>query len=217
MLICCILFFTLLGAGSSSPVYAKSESFGLVSVGESSETTFGGMFVSNFTSPSDVGNITQISVYLATGGTSAKAVIYSDTNGAPDALLAQSANVSIDGTSGAWITFGISYSGTPNTPYWLGVLLSSAGTYYFAAGVSGKAIYSASVSDAPSTLTNGAANPNQNLSIYAVYTPPASGDQGGNWIPTVLLGIAVAGLIVAAIGAITLIRRKKLAAEASHS
>jgi hypothetical protein len=207
----CFVSSMLLLAALSSPVYAISSTFGYVSIGDLSATTFGGLIFSNVTSPSDLGTITQISVYLATGGTSAKAVIYSDNKGAPDVLLAQSANINIDGTSGTWATFEVQFAGTPNTPYWLGVLLIDAGTYYYASGVSDKAIYASSVSDAPSNFTEGTLSPNMDLSIYATYTPsstvPPPTDSG--WIQPTLLWVAVLSVIAAAIIAVILTFRKK--------
>jgi hypothetical protein len=213
MTLCAAAVFVMLTA-TLSTAFAASSSFGLVSVGDSSQATFGGIIVSNFTSPADLGNITQINVYLATGGTSAKAIIYSDHNGTPDALLTQSSEVTVDGTSGRWVSFDVSYIGKPNTTYWLGVLLSSAGTYYYASGVGGKALYSVSASDAPITFAAGTANLNEDLSVYAVYTPstasaPLPNDHGGGWVQTLLLAIAVAGVIVAAVATALVIRGRK--------
>lgn len=211
--LCALAVFVMLTA-TLSTTFAASSSFGHVSVGDSSQATFGGVFVSNVTSPADLGNITQIDVYLATGGTSAKAVIYSDHNGAPDALLTQSSEITVDGTSGRWVRFDVSYMGKPNTTYWLGVLFSSAGTYYYASGVGGKALYSAPASDAPSTFAAGTANLNEDLSVYAVYTSstssaPLPNGQGSDWVQTLLLVIAVAGVIVAAVAVALVLRGRK--------
>jgi hypothetical protein len=210
----CVAAVFLVLAATLSTVFAASSSFGLVSAGDSGQATFGGIFVSNFTSPADLGNITQINVYLATGGTQAKAVIYSDHNVAPDALLTQSSEVTIDGASGRWVSFDVSYMGKPNTTYWLGVLLSSAGTYYYASGVDGKTLYSASASDAPNTFAAGTANLNEDLSIYAVYTTatssaPLPNGQDNGWVQTLLLIIAVAGVIVAVVAAALVVRGRK--------
>jgi hypothetical protein len=193
----------LLGATTTFySVNALSSSFGHVGVGESSKTTFGGMLVSNFTSPSDLGNITQINVYLSSGGTSAKAVIYSDIGGTPNILLAQSSTLDLEGTSGRWVPFAISYLGTANTTYWLGVLFSSAGTYYYSSNVNGRAIYSSPVTDATNTFTEATLNPNENLSIYAVYTSSSSSNPRltkNSWVEPILLVVAISGLIVAII------------------
>jgi hypothetical protein len=157
-----------------STVYATPETFGVTSAGNSNVSTFGGLYVSNFTSPSNFGTITQISVYLATGGTSAEAVIFSDNNGRPGRLLAASSTVYQEGTSGSWVNFPVTYTGTPNTVYWFGILFFDAGTYYFAKGVSGEAIYSNSTSPgqaAPSTFPSGSYGPTDELSAYATYIP----------------------------------------------
>ena len=213
--VCVVLFaYLIVAAGLTSTVNAASASFGHVNVGSSNNSTFGGLFVCNFTSPQDLGNITQIEAYLATGGTLAKAVIYSDTNGAADVLLAQSAQINVDGTAGTWVSFDVSYAGSPNTVYWLGVLLVNAGTYYYSPGVAGRAIYSASAPDAPDQFLAGTANQTDDLSVYAVYTPaplqtPEPTDQGFGWLATPLLWIAVAGIIIVGIVAIVYFAAKK--------
>jgi hypothetical protein len=211
--ICFVLVLSLiLVCESSLFVQAAGSSFGYVSVGSSNKSTFGGLYVSNFTSPPDLGNITQIQVYLATGGTPAKAVIYSDKNGAPDALLAKSDETSITGTSGSWVSFSVSYAGSPNTVYWLGVVLVNAGTYYYSSGVSGRAVYSASETGAPSTFPSGNISLEDGLSIYAVYDPslaPASSEPNFNLVQTLLLLVAVVGLIVLAILAVVYLKTKK--------
>ncbi len=206
-----LLFFA--GATFAFPLaHALSLSFGNVGIGDSNKTTFGGMFVSNFTSPSDLGNITQINAYLATGGTLAQGVIYSDKNGAPDVLLAQSSDVDMEGTSGRWVRFDVSYHGDPNTTYWLGVLLSSAGTYYFSSNVNGRVTYSSTAIEASNTFPDGAANPNEYLSAYAVYTPFSSPPQSSNqsWIEPLLIVVAIVGLIIAAtVGVIVYAKRRR--------
>jgi hypothetical protein len=184
-----VLFVLLLSAtrvGISLTVYATSETFGATSVGNSNASTFGGLYVSNFTSPSNFGTVTQVSVYLTTGGTSAEALIFSDNNGRPGSLLAASSEVYQGGTSGSWVNFPVTYTGTPNAVYWFGILFFDAGTYYFATGVSGKAIYSNSTSPgpaAPSTFPSGSSIGTSELSAYATYIPI------GESIPTTTPGL----------------------------
>jgi hypothetical protein len=213
VVICFVLMSALILVGESSlSVQAAGSSFGYVSVGSSNKSTFGGLYVSNFTSPPALGNITQIQVYLATGGTPAKAVIYSDNNGAPDALLAKSDETSLTGTSGSWVTFSVSYSGSPNTVYWLGVVLVNAGTYYYSSGGNGRAIYSASETDTPNTLPSGNISLEDGLSVYAIYDPssaPASSEPNFNMVQTLILLVAVVGLIVVAILAVVYLKTKK--------
>ncbi len=206
------LGFLLFGVSTCLPgASAASPSFGHVSVGESIGTTFGGVYVSNFTSPSDLGTVTRINVYVATGGTYAKAVIYSDKNGAPDRLLAQSAEVSIEGTSGKWVNFDVSYSGSPSVVYWLGLFFASAGTYYYTSDISGKVLYSTAATEAPTTFNDGTATPGGDLSVYAEYNPSKSSStppQNSLWVQTILAVIAIV-MIILAIVAISVFRSTK--------
>ena len=206
--ICSIFFLLLILVGVFlSTVNAAQPSFGHLSVGSSSKASFGGVYVCNFTSPTNLGNITQIEAYLATGGSSVKAVIYSDDNGAPDVLLAESSEVRQEGTSGKWITFDVSYAGTPNTAYWIGIILLEAGTYYYTSRVIGKAVFFASESDAPSVFPEANSYPGEDLSIFASFLPRISSsskpsDQNIDWTQSVLMWVAIAGLVIAALLAI---------------
>jgi hypothetical protein len=210
MVVSILLVSLSMVGGSSMSGNATSEIFGYASVGDSNKETFGGIYLSNFTSPSRFGTISQISVYLATGGTSAKTVIYSDNNGKPGSLLAASAEVYQSGTSGRWVDFPVSYTGTPNTVYWLGVLFSNAGTYYFATGVSDKAIYFTTQPTATNTFPLGSYSPSRQLSIYATFTSsPTSPSQPVEWVPKLLYVIVIMGLIIAAVLAILLVNARK--------
>jgi len=210
MVVSILLVSPTMVGGSSLSGNATLKIFGYASVGNSNKETFGGIYLSNFTSPSRFGTISQISVYLATGGTSAKAVIYSDNNGKPGSLLAASAEAYQSGTSGRWVDFPVSYTGTPNTVYWIGILFSNAGTYYFATGVSDKAIYSASQPTATNMFPLGSSSPTCQLSVYATYTSsPTSPSQTIEWVPTLLYLIVIMGLIIAAVLAILLVNARK--------
>ena len=217
-----VLSFSAMLVRMPSAVYAAPETFGAVSVGNSNVSTFGGLYVSNFTSPSNFGNITQISVYLATGGTSAEAVIFSDNNGRPGRLLGASSTVYQEGTSGSWINFPVTYNGTPNTVYWFGILFFDAGTYYFAKGVSGEAIYSNSTfpgQAAPSTFPSGSYSPTDELSAYATYiphgehsptaTPRLSLSPSGLSTETIyeIVAAAIVSVLIAAV--VMMVKRKK--------
>lgn len=96
--------------------------FGYTTIGGSSGSSAHGppeLFVCLFTSPSDFGTATEMSIYLRHASTSsnAKAAIYSDSSG-PSALLASTAEQSIN-TTAAWRNFTISYVGAASTNYWL--------------------------------------------------------------------------------------------------
>ncbi len=196
-------------AEGSSTVSAQPSSFGYQQVGNSSSSTFGGLFVSNFTGPGDLGNITQIHIYLSTGGTLAQAVIYLDDNGEPGALLNSSAPVNVAGTSGKWVRFDVSYNGIPKLTYWIGVLLSGAATYYSTPDADGTAVYFAQASEAATLFPSGTVIPNETMSVYAVFSPSSSQDQNGDRLQTLLVGVMITGLILAVIVVIVLFVRKK--------
>lgn len=213
VVVCLVLLMSLMLVDGSLTVHAASPNFGYVGVGDSNSATFGGVYITNFTSPPNLGNITQIKAYLATGGASAKAVIYSDNQGKPENLLTESLEVSQSGTSGTWVSFDVSYVGSPDTVYWLGIVFLNAGTYYYGSGVNEKTIYSAPLSDTLNQFPAGQSAPTNELSIYAVYTPTsAPSDQNTTWLQTILFWTVIAGLIIAA-GAVAVVARAKKTAK----
>jgi hypothetical protein len=184
-------------ADLSASVHAFDSEFGNQNQGIYNASTFGGIFVSNFTSPADLGTINQILVYL----------------GMPDVLLATSEQVNLEGTSACWVSFDVSYVGTPNTVYWLGIVFQNAGTYYYT-DVSGKALYTATNIDASSQFFAGTADQPRSLSVYALYTSAASAtpDQSDfGWMRSTFFWVMVVGLAVAvtAVVAFVVYRRKK--------
>jgi hypothetical protein len=196
-----LLIVGSLTAGTGLPVHAQAMNFGYASVGDSPVSTFGGVFVSNFTSPPNIGAITQIRAYLATGGASAQAVLYADDNGAPYALLANSSVINVEASNGTWVTFDLSYTGAPNTVYWLGIVLDSAATYYVSTRATEQAVYQAPLPSTLDPIPSGNITKGIELSIAAVYTPvqnPEPSEETPS-IVTCLEWIAVAGLIVAAL------------------
>jgi|WetSurMetagenome_2_1015567.scaffolds.fasta_scaffold01506_2 hypothetical protein len=212
---CTLLFLSLLAAGSASWASAASTfGFGSNQIGAQSNSTFGGLFLSNFTAPTNLGNITQIQVYLATGGTSAQAVIYSDINGVPVALLDQSGSVNVSGTAGEWVSFDVNYTGIPAFTYWVGVLFDGAATYYYGPATNGTAIYSVTGATNATLYPSGTTITDNSLSVYAVYTPTSSSGQDNIWLETALLWVAVAGAIAAltlALAAVLTRKRNKAA------
>jgi len=192
-----------------SVVSGQPSSFGYTQVGNMSNSTFGGLYVSNFTGPGDLGNITQIRAFLSTGGTLAKAVIYLDDNGKPGALLNGSAPVDVAGTSGEWVNFDVSYQGIPQFKYWIGVLLMSAATYYSTTDLNGTAIYSGQTSEAATLFPLGTVNQNETMSVYAVFTPSPPQDQSRDWLQTVLFGVMIAGVVFAVIMLIVLVTKRQ--------
>jgi hypothetical protein len=205
-----LVLSALLVSGSVSTVSAASTfGFGNHQIGGASNSTFGGLFLSNFTAPNNLGNITQIQVYMATGGAACQAVIYSDINGVPVTLLAQSSPVNVPGTEGEWVTFDINYTGIPAFTYWIGVLFEGAATYYYGQSTNGTALYSSSGAMNATLCPSGTATMGDTLCVFAVYTPISTGGQGSNWLQNSLLWVAIIGAVLAIIvGATAVLIRK---------
>lgn len=208
--VCTILILSMFLAGSAQTTSAKpsSASFGYAQIGTVSNSTFQGLYLSNFTSPGDVGNITQIEIYMATGGCTAQAVIYSDANGAPVALLTSSSTLNVEATNGSWVTFNVNYTALPKFNYWIGAVFTSAATFYHTPTINQTAIYSAPANVASALCPSGTTDANDALSIYAVYTPTSNQNQSEQWLQTLLEGIAVAAAIVAVVLLLILFRSK---------
>lgn len=210
---------------SFSLTYGEMNTFGYTGASDSNSSTFGGLYVSNFTSPSDLGNITQISAFIATGGTSAEAVIYSDDNGKPNTLLAQGNQVPVSGASGTWINFPIVYSGVPNTPYWLGILFLSSGTYFYATGKAGYAICSAvsSGSELPELFSNATLYSGNEMRIYAAFSSQNASPQTNplkQFVERYLLWVVIIGLMIALLVVVAVLtsrsKHQKDASERNH-
>jgi hypothetical protein len=205
-----LLLAVSFAAGLALPVHAAAGNFGYASIGDSSTSSFGGIYASNFTSPPNIGAITQIRAYLATGGASAQAVIYADDNGKPYALLANSSTINVEASNGTWTTFDVSYAGTPNTVYWLGIVLDNAATYYYSTRATEQAIYEAPLSDTLNPMPQGNSTKGMELSIAAIYTPTQNPEGSGETPWTMYLGwIAIAGLIIAVVLTVAVVVQRK--------
>jgi hypothetical protein len=171
-------------------------------------------------------NITQIGAFIATGGTLVAAVIYSDNNGKPDTLLAQSGSVSVSGTSGKWITFGIVFSGNPNTKYWLGILFLGSGTYFYATGKVDSAIYETAglSSEPPRIFSNATVYSGNEMRIYAAFSSQTQEQPLSNLLQDSVMGflqwVVIIGLIIASILIAAVLtsknKRKRCADMANH-
>lgn len=125
----------------------------------------------------EVAVVSRLSVYLfvAAGSTLCKAVIYSDSGGAPDALLGESAQVTIPEVP-MWYDFIFTAPVTLVAgSYWLGFIYEGANApnFYLDAGAADQFAYNNDV------YSNGAADPfgapsyfAWKISIYATYTLP---------------------------------------------
>ena len=165
--------------------------------------------MSNFTSPGNVGNITGVEAYLATGGSLIQAVIYSDANGAPVSLLASSEAVNVEATNGSWVSFNVNYTALPKFTYWIGVLFQNAATYYYSSTVNETSVYSASTSMTAAICPSGTTVANNALSVYAIYTPTSNENHGGQSLQTIFEIILITAAILGVILLIAVLRRKK--------
>jgi hypothetical protein len=120
------------------------------------------------------GTLQSITIYFDNGGSfSAKAAIYSDSNGAPKNLISQSSSKNIQRSG--WVTFSVPQCLLSSGYYWLTVVDSSSraqGRKTASNTASQHAIKSASYSN-EYTSSFGSVNKYDNYatSIYATYTP----------------------------------------------
>lgn len=132
-------------------------------------------------SPSTNGTATKITVRCrldAAGSTVAKGIIYSDTTGAPDALLATSDEVTVNSTTEAEVDFPLSGGNqiavTSGTTYWIGVHWQDPGTPGFAisrdATANGNNNLADTYSDGPSNPYGSGTSATGVIDAYVTYT-----------------------------------------------
>lgn len=168
-------------------------------------------------SPSSAGTVTSITIRgrVDTENTVIKGVIYSDTAGAPDALLATSAEITINSTTEQEWTGAFSganqISVTAGTTYWIGFLQQDPGVGNFLISRDGTASASQTNTD---TYSDGPTNPfgtptaeSGPVDVYVTYTEVgptvrsaagASGAAAGDAaVVTKPAGLAVGDLMLA--------------------
>lgn len=131
-----------------------------------------GKYGCKFTSPSDIDEITSITVYTMAGsaGTSLKALIYSDNAGAPNALLATFSTETVPSGSPGWVTAAGSFSASPATVYWLAILQENVARWYYDSGASNQTAWNWDDWDTPSDPYGSSTYRAEKISIYATYT-----------------------------------------------
>ena len=150
--------------------------FGKTEIGSLESSTVANYLVgSKFTCPSE-GDVTKLSAYIKAYTTpgNVKAKIYSDLNGSPKALLAESAEVYV-GITFAWVDFLITglhvYA---NTPYWLVFFTGITLAYKQDVGSPSQGFHQTNAWQTyptnPSTITYPVLR-DYERSIYATYTP----------------------------------------------
>ncbi|HEX5195511.1 MAG TPA: hypothetical protein VFW09_22150, partial [Solirubrobacteraceae bacterium] len=170
---------------SSSPTAvvtsgSQSQTFGTTTVGGSSSSFITNRKQVNAYSLSQSGSVTKLSVYLQPGSGSGTAdvegVIYADSGGQPGALIATSSQLAFPSTGAAgWydLTFSSPAALAPGS-YWIGVLTGgttqAAGYRYKFVSASRYSNYN-QYSSGPSNPFGSGTTDNQQMSLYATYTP----------------------------------------------
>lgn len=158
--------------------HAAGATFGYSTAGASSGSTTN-CAGSKYTMNAETGTLTSINCRCkaASGTISVYAALYSDSSGAPNALLAQqsSATGSV-GTTASWVSVSMnSYSLANGGVYWLWEGGSASMTIYWDSGATNQ--YNVQGMGSPPTWSNpitpGTYN-TRKLSIYATYTPDAT-------------------------------------------
>ena len=118
------------------------------------------------------GQVQSISTYFTTTGFSAKAAIYTDNNGAPNTLIAQSSSQTV--TTTGWNTFTLPQSTLTTGYYWLCIISSSSsatGTMSSTTANTHAWKTTTYSNEYTSTFGNPTGYEQTTTSIYATYTP----------------------------------------------
>jgi hypothetical protein len=103
-------------------VRAEESFFGYPVVGGSSSsyTTHDIIMIDKYTTPNDMGNITNISMYGFPTGGDMKFVVYSDSEGTPLSLIYESEELTGVPSSWQWQNISCNFELSQNTAYWFG-------------------------------------------------------------------------------------------------
>ena len=166
-----LLFSTFTSLYSAAPV---TGTFGYVQVGQNTDLLIPGYKDSCRYQASESGTITSISMYIQTANAQVRFGIYSDQNGKPSQLLAQSNQVTT--VANQWAVASLTASIVAGQYYWLTVTSNAPIRYYYnfvSGGSSGYAI------EPTTTMSTNygtfAAYTAVKYSMYATYTTTASG------------------------------------------
>lgn len=150
------------------PASAATEYFGNFTVaGNNDELNANQILCTLFTSPSDAGTLTSLSIYFpVAGGNSMKMLIYSNTG----TFLAASAGTAI--SSVGWATTTVSAVLSPSTQYCLGAIYQTNGTniQYDHSNTGASELSNGTTYASPGNVTYTSV-PNYGMTIYAAYTP----------------------------------------------
>lgn len=192
-----IVAFVAIIAVASLPQSALAATFGLTANNANAQTNSADRKYVYSATPASSGTVTggTARVWLSGAGTSnSKLVIYSDSAGSPDALLATSDEVAITNTSEQAVAYAFSggnqISITSGTPYWIGVHFSDPGTPNFTISRANTAGLVRSdpdtYSDGPTATCSCSTSSNGGLDIYITYTEAGGGTVTTNPYDTVI-------------------------------
>jgi Hypothetical glycosyl hydrolase family 15 len=178
-----VLCLAVSQAWSTPSASAATETFGKTSVGVSvGQFTADRKRVNKYTLPT-AGTVSELSVYLATTANSGqqvlKGIIYADAGGAPGKLLGTSTQLTFTSTSAAgWyhLTFPAPLQLAAGE-YWIGEITggSSGVAGYRYDGVAGARDWNSNTyTSGPTDPFGSFTNDNEQISLYATYTPAAS-------------------------------------------
>ena len=168
---------------ATATVTAAPATFGTSTVGASAESAPANLKVASKYALPSAGTVSKLSLYLQPTGTagtqSFEGVIYAESAGAPGALLATTTALAFKSTSAAgWYELNLS---TPVKVaagnYWLGFIsatTATVGAYRWATLSSGLDYNTNIYTSGPSNPFGKATIVNQQISLYATYTPTAS-------------------------------------------
>jgi hypothetical protein len=168
-------------SGATAVVQSAPATFGTTTVGGSSDYFVAERKrVNRYSLPAN-GTVTKLSIYLAPTGTSGqqvlKGLIYTDSSGAPAALVAASEQLTFASTGAAgWyeLKFSSAVKLTAGN-YWIGVMSgATAGVAGFRfASVTGSRDYNSnSYASGPSSTFGSVTTDAEQMSLYATYTSP---------------------------------------------
>lgn len=137
------------------------------------------------------GTATKITAYLEVGN--GKAMIYSDSGGAPNALLVTSSELGFG--SPGWNDYTIADTNLiANTPYWLAVILNVGATYYYDVGAANQERENSDTyADGPSDPFGAGTDQAREVSIYCTYTPVGVGGMSAKSIRVPLEVVEMTG------------------------
>jgi hypothetical protein len=176
------------GVGCKTPftpyTTVNADDFGYATVGGTTSGVSGYKYGCRFQAPRTE-SISKIRIYFkgTSGIINAKAGMYSDSSGAPNALLGATSAVAVT-TTASWVefTFSSPISVTAGTYYWLALIADGSLTYYYDAGVTSQ--IASNVDDYADSFSDPFGSPayaDRKMSIFAYSTSLPTAIQMKGW------------------------------------